>query len=393
MANPTVSVIVCCYNLGEFLGEAVASVLTQTFHDFDVLVVDDGSTDPLTQQVLAEIEQPSVRVLRSENRGLAAAKNLGLANTSGRYVCMVDADDRLDPTLLQKSVAALDRDESLAFVSHWLRAFGDETWDWTPTTCELPALLDVNTVNGAALVRRAAVEAVGGFDESFVDGCEDWDLWIGLVERGFRGAIIPEFLFQYRRRATSMSRLMMKGDTHPRLYRRLVEKHLDSYRDHLGSLLLRREEDACNLRLHAHDLELEYEHALEPELMQRRDEAATLRKKLALWKKERALEDERSRLRLGLQEASAHADLSQAVGQATLEEARAQCERLREELAASERALAGARGRALQLDAAANQARYELADIRASMSWRFTAPLRALYGEFLRLKQPHEEKK
>src|SRR5437660_4655595 len=225
MEPAKVSVIVPCYNLGEYLDEAVDSVLAQTFQDFEIVVVDDGSTDQATRRLLAAYEKPRTRVIRSENRGLPAAKNLGLAETTGPYVCMLDADDRLDPQLLAKSVAALDRDPSLAFVSHWLRTFGDESWEWTPSRCDFPALLDVNTVNGAALVRRSALLAVGGFDESMRDGCEDWDAWISLVERGFKGAILPEVLFHYRRRPESMSRVMMRGEGHPRLYRRLTEKH------------------------------------------------------------------------------------------------------------------------------------------------------------------------
>src|SRR2546430_12047221 len=205
-----VSVIIPCYNLGRYLDEAVESVLAQTFEDFEILVVDDGSTEDETRRLLASYDKPRTRIVHSENRGLPAAKNLGLAHTTGPYVCMLDADDRLDPCLLEKSVAALDGDSSIAFVSHWLRTFGDEVWEWTPASCDAPALLDVNTVNGAALVRRSALEAVGGFDESMRDGCENWGLWNGLIERGFKGAILPEVLFHYRRRAHSMSRPMMR---------------------------------------------------------------------------------------------------------------------------------------------------------------------------------------
>src|SRR5437867_457309 len=116
---PRVSVVIPCYNLGRFLDEAVDSVLAQTFQDFEIVVVDDGSTDQETQRLLADYRKPGTRVVRSPNRGLPAAKNLGLAETTGPYVCMLDADDRLDPQLLAKSVAALDGDPSVAFVSHW----------------------------------------------------------------------------------------------------------------------------------------------------------------------------------------------------------------------------------------------------------------------------------
>src|SRR5262245_62911105 len=193
---------------------------------------------------------------------------------------MLDADDRLEPTLLEKSVAALEEDPSLAFVSHWLRAFGDETGDWTPTRCDLTTLLDLNTVNGAALVRRSAVDAVGGFDESLRDGCEDWDLWIALVERGFRGTILPEVLYAYRRRPGSLSRAMLAGAGHPELYRRLAEKHAEAFREQLPSLLGRRDSDLCRLEAHLHDLELEHERWPGPELARHREHAARLREEL-----------------------------------------------------------------------------------------------------------------
>src|SRR6185503_4030031 len=97
-----------------------------------------------------------------------------------------------------------------------------------------------------------ALEAVGGFDETFLDGCEDWDLWMTMVERGYRGTIIPEFLFRYRRRTGSMSQVMMQGDTHPALYRRLVAKHADSYRAHFEPLLVRREREEVHLKGQIH---------------------------------------------------------------------------------------------------------------------------------------------
>jgi glycosyltransferase involved in cell wall biosynthesis len=333
MASPRVSVIVTCYNLGQYLDEAVDSVLAQTFQDFEILVVDDGSTDPETVRLLDDYRRPKTRVVRSPNGGLPAAKNLGVARTTGAYVCTLDADDRLAPEMLRKSVAALDDDPSIAFVSHWLRYFGDESGEWTPASCGFPALLDMNTVNGAALVRRAAYEAVGGNDDNFRDGYEDWDFWISLVERGFPGRILPEVLYEYRRRAGSMSRNYLKAPGHPELYRRLVSKHADSYRLHLGGLLVRREEDIGRLRGQIHDLDLEHHAWMAPELAKRRDDVAGLRRK------------------------------------------------------ASGGGSGGAREH-LYLRSALDEARAEVAALRSSMSWRITAPLRAVYGQLLRLTRP-----
>src|SRR2546428_12065850 len=133
-----VAVIIPCYNRGRYLDEAVESVLAQTFEDFEILVVDDGSTEDETRRLLASYDKPRTRIVHSENRGLPAAKNLGLAHTTGPYVCMLDADDRLDPCLLEKSVAALDGDSPIAFESHWLGRFGDEEGGWPPTRGNAP---------------------------------------------------------------------------------------------------------------------------------------------------------------------------------------------------------------------------------------------------------------
>src|SRR5262249_43308676 len=160
---PRVSVIVPCYNQGEFLDEAVGSVLAQTFEDFEIVIADDGSTDEATRAILAESRRPKTRIVRAEHHGLAAARNLAIAQSNGLYLCALDADDRLDPSFLAKTVAVLDRDPSVTFVSAWLRTFGDEAWDWTPASCDLPALLSECTVLTASLVRREAVLAIGGF--------------------------------------------------------------------------------------------------------------------------------------------------------------------------------------------------------------------------------------
>jgi glycosyltransferase involved in cell wall biosynthesis len=330
--DPRVSVVVTCYNLGRYLDEAVESVLAQTFRDFEILVVDDGSTEPETVRLLADYRRPKTRVVHSENRGLPGARNLGIRHTTGAYVCTLDADDRLAPVFLERSVQVLDADPSIAFVSHWLRTFGDEEWEWKPEGCEPVDLLDRNTVNGSALVRREALLAVGGFDESMRQGCEDWALWLELVHRGFRGAIVPEVLFLYRRRPDSMSRTMVDEGAYLENLRRLLERYGTSCHAHLMELLERREARVGALLREIHDLRLEHETVLAPELAWRRREAEVLRSKAA-------------GPGPGRDPVAARAPTAMDV------------ERLRR----------------------------EVQELRASMSWRVTAPLRAVYGWLRRL--------
>ena len=368
-----VSVIIPCYNLGAYLSEALDSVRTQTFTDYELLVVDDGSTDSETKSVLAHLESTGVRLLRTANHGLSAARNAGIAASGGELVCCLDADDRLAPQWLERGVALLDADPALSFASHWLRTFGDEAWTWQPERSDLAALLDVNTLNGAALIRRSAALAVGGFDESMRDGCEDWEFWIRMLEGGHRGAIIPEFLYEYRRRPESMSRLMNQDAAHLRLYGALIERHPESYRQHQLDLVLRREWTTATLARSIEALETEISVNLEPALAERRRECERARERLTEIRRVRELEREVQRRR------------AEAEGQAwELAEMTRRAEWLASERAglASERDALSAAALAMETKRAAAAADHvrRLDEIHESWSWRLTAPLRVVSG-------------
>ena len=357
-----VSVIIPCYNLGAYLHEALGSVRAQTFRDYDVLVVDDGSTDQDTATVLAELASAGIRLLRTDNHGLSAARNAGIASTTGELVCCLDADDRLAPQWLERGVELLDASPDLSFASHWLRTFGDESWVWQPVRSDLAALLDVNTLNGAALIRRDAVLAVRGFDESMRDGCEDWEFWIRMTEAGYRGAIIPEVLYEYRRRPESMSRQMNQDAAHLRLYSALIERHHESYRQHLGDLLLRREWTMSTLARSIEALETEIAVNLEPALAERRHEGERARARVAEIRRVRDLERE-------VQVQRAEADAREW----KLAEMTRRADWLASERDGLLTAAAAADRRAAETSRVTNE-------IRQSWSWRMTAPLRAVAG-------------
>ena len=326
MASPRISVLMPCFNHGAFIGEAIASVLDQTFGAAEIIVVDDGSTEPATVDTLRTLARPRTTVLHTPNRGLPAARNHAARHARGALFCALDADDRLAPEWFEKAVAALDGDPGLTFVSHWLETFGDERWMWTPRSCELPALLARNTVNGAALVRREAFEAVDGYDETMRNGCEDWDFWLRLVERGFRGAIIPEVLFHYRRTAASMSRTMIADDSYRAPLVTLVRKHEAAYRAHVIDVLVAKEAEALGVLHQIAEMERDRACVLEPSLRRAAEELAAVDAKVRRVRPEQERETERQ----------------------------------------------GLRWEAAEL-------RRELAALRSSWSWRLTAPLRRAY--------------
>lgn len=231
MTTPGVSVVITCFNLGAYLDEAVQSVLDQTYQNFEILIVDDGSDDSVTRLLLASYRRPKTRIIPTTNSGVARARNLGLGEARGAYVSFLDADDLLEPTFLEKAVALLESDSSRAFASCWLKAFGQAEFSWTPERCDFPHLLAEDTVCTAALMQRDLVTTAGGFDDDpRIDGYEDWELPVRLVAQGNQGLIIPEFLFRYRIRLDSKSAARTTLPNHARVMEYMVEKHADLYR-------------------------------------------------------------------------------------------------------------------------------------------------------------------
>jgi len=228
-AVPRVSVIVPCYAQGAFLREAVDSVAAQTFLAWEIVIVDDGSPDDTANVAREAIERHGsrIRLLQQANGGVARARNAGIAVSRGRYILPLDADDRLHPEMLESTVAVLDADPSVgvAYVDYHL--FGSIERDVQVPEFDLDGLCRSNHITATALYRRAAWDAVGGYNPNMVWGHEDWDFWIGCAEHGFTPRRVPGLLFYYRSRVGtrgSLTREMRRAMAaqvrlnHPRLF-------------------------------------------------------------------------------------------------------------------------------------------------------------------------------
>jgi Glycosyl transferase family 2 len=181
------------------------SVFDQTFADFDIVVVDDGSDSPETVEVLDSLDLDRVTVLRQSNAGLPGARNAGIRGATGEFVVTLDADDMLAPNFLQATVAALDSDPNAAYAHCWAELFGDLHSIWATRPPNTYQLFMSNSVVGCVTLRKSAWQEVGGYDESMRSGNEDWDLWIRLLAAERRGVQIRQPLFRYRKHGVSMS--------------------------------------------------------------------------------------------------------------------------------------------------------------------------------------------
>jgi glycosyltransferase involved in cell wall biosynthesis len=206
----TISVIIPAYNQGHYLGEAIQSVLDQTYPDFEVIVVDDGSTDK-TAQVACSFSDPRVRYIHQENRGLPAARNTGILRSSGEYLTFLDSDDLFVADKLETLLNAMQRDPELGFVAGQAVLIDEnalplgKVFD-TPLPENPAHLLLWNPLHVCSvLLRRDWQQKVGLFDES-LQAYEDWDMWLRLARAGCRMGWVPHPVSLYRFHTRQMTR-------------------------------------------------------------------------------------------------------------------------------------------------------------------------------------------
>jgi glycosyltransferase involved in cell wall biosynthesis len=231
-AVPAVSIVVPCFNGGRFLDELMASLAHQTFRNFEVIIVNDGSTDELTLHKLAALEGQA-RVIHQENRGLPAARNAGIRAARADIVFPLDCDDTIEPTFLAETVPALQgASPDVAMIVTHIRYVGAETRE-IPRYFNSFDLLFTNTSSNALLFRKEAWRAVGGYDETMRQGYEDWEFNLRLAEAGYRGIEVAKPLYNYRIAspdAPSMLQGIQAKRMFAKLWRQLRSKHPRTYR-------------------------------------------------------------------------------------------------------------------------------------------------------------------
>jgi hypothetical protein len=210
---PAVSIVMPCYNAAAALPATLDALLAQTLADWELVAVDDGSTDA-TAEVLQGYGDPRIVILRQGNRGPAAARNRGFAAARSDLIALLDADDLALPHRLETQRTALLADPTLALVAHgyeWVDEAGRllpwpyHAWRRRPDLNDLRGwLFDCPVVPSAVMLRREAWRRVGGFDESLI-GPEDWDFWLRLALAGERMAWGEGVVCHYRRAGQSLS--------------------------------------------------------------------------------------------------------------------------------------------------------------------------------------------
>lgn len=208
MSQPRVSIVIPSYNCDRYLPEAIESVLAQTYQDFEIIVVDDGSTDR-TSEVLQGYGD-RVRAIRQQNQGVAKARNHGIQQSQGAWIAFLDADDVLLPHKLAAQLAIADADPELGIVhSGWNRVDADgnvlmpvELWHQIPELTLETWLRWKPVLPSAMLFRRDWLLQVGGFDPRFPPA-EDTELLLRLALKGCQAKWLPDITVNYRQHDAS----------------------------------------------------------------------------------------------------------------------------------------------------------------------------------------------
>lgn len=222
-----VSVVIPAYNAMAYLPQTVANVLEQTYTDFEVIVVNDGSTDNI-EEWIAQISDLRVKLVSQTNLGLAGARNTGIRESQGEYLAFLDADDLWESTKLAKQVRVLDSHPEVGLVYTWV-AYVDERGNSTGRVVNNQQEGDVwqeltkgNLVEcgSVAMVRRQCLEQCGVFDCNLGSFVEDWDMWLRIADR-YEFKVVKEPLVYYRQVASSASR---NWEAMARSYQLVIEK-------------------------------------------------------------------------------------------------------------------------------------------------------------------------
>lgn len=220
-----VSVIIPCYNCGNVIFDAIYSVKEQTFSGWEIVVVDDGSTDKETINILNQLESEKIRLIRQDNRGPAHARNMGISQARGEFILPLDADDTISPYYMAEAVPLFECNPNLGIVYCRAQKFGKETGEWKLPEYTSQRMAFDNVIFVSAFFRKSDWCLVGGFPAYTRLGMEDYAFWLRILSLGREVYRINKILFNYRIQDTSRSTIFNNDEN------KMVETYAAIFRD------------------------------------------------------------------------------------------------------------------------------------------------------------------
>ena len=229
MENGKVSIIVPCYNQADYIPETLDSVLSQTYTNWECVIVNDGSpdnTDEVTQRYLAQ--DTRFKYIKQSNKGPAVARNNGIENSCGEFILPLDADDLIAPTYLEKAVEVFKRNTDTKLVYCKADKFGLVNEPWILEDYNYDRFIWDNCIFCTAMYKRSDFLRTGGYNANMTHGLEDWDFFLSLLNKNDIVYCIDEVLFHYRVKETSRTTEWMQRNRNEMLIQ-VCKNHPEIY--------------------------------------------------------------------------------------------------------------------------------------------------------------------
>jgi len=234
-----VSVVIPCYNHGKYIDDAVNSILSQTFKNIEIIIVDDGSDESETMSILHNLDAPNTRVYHKANGGPASARNYGIEKSSGEFILTLDSDDKFAPTFVEKALNVLNNQPTTGMVTCFTKRYCNKHVSYAELEGgDIDNFLIKNQANASLLYRYQCWEEAGGYDEK-ISGFEDWEFFINVTKRGWTVHSIPEYLFHYRN--LNGSRYAIDIQIRPEIIKYIATKHKLVFKENLIDVIYQKE--------------------------------------------------------------------------------------------------------------------------------------------------------
>jgi glycosyltransferase involved in cell wall biosynthesis len=223
-----VSIIIPCYNQGQFLEECIASVKKSNYPFLEIIVVDDGSNEEDSMRLFESFPFSDCKLIRQENQGPSAARNRGIAESTGHYVLPLDADDRIGEEYLKEAIEILELNTEIGIVYCEAEFFGLREGRWDLPKYDKDKMLTENLIFNCAMFRRSDFDKTIGFNPNMKMGWEDWDFWLSLIELDLKVYKISSVQFYYRIRSLSRERSLTTEKIRV-LRKQIVKNHFELF--------------------------------------------------------------------------------------------------------------------------------------------------------------------
>lgn len=237
--TPLVSIILPCYFQGEYLADALKSLLNQTYTNWEAIIINDGSNDSTEEVAKAFCNNDNrFHYFYQENKGVSSARNNAVNHSSGSFIVPLDPDDTIEPTFIEKCLNIFKRNPEMTLVYAQVHLFGTQNKDWhLHPYRNYTELLAANHIVCTSMFRKKDFLQIGGYDEQMLTGLEDWEFYIRLLHNGRKAVRIPETLFNYRIKESSRTTSCSADDKFMEIFLYIYRKHKQKYIEAFGCTL------------------------------------------------------------------------------------------------------------------------------------------------------------